>query len=254
MIERITNDVFSERFYHDKSKVNPRTKNNYFPAYHFILSMGAPESPGLSEWKKNKGQFSDVILERSAEVGSAVHDWIDLMIKTNMDVELSKIDDAFPNARESHKVKESLLGFINFMEQQQPHILASESMHTAEDFGFTLDLQARILEDEYASEWVLDWKTSRSVTEDHKMQVEVMRRIVGADNAGIVVLGNTTKKKYTFTQVKKSERDYLWDRFCAIRETAYVELLKRGTIKPRENEIPAVFSLKNINIKRIWNE
>lgn len=253
MIERITNEAFDERFYRHSTKLNSKTGNNFFPAYHFVLSMGAPESIGLSKWRQDKGHFADHILRRSAEIGSYVHDCIDRMIKTNTSVTHDEIDTMFPDVKEAHKAREGLLGFLNFMQENEPEILSSEHMGVGDDFGFTLDLKARIKFDDYKHVWVLDWKTSKVVSEDHLMQVETIRRVVGAEAAGVIVLGNTTKKKYTFTPVKPSKADYLYNRFLAIKETAYVEMLERGLIQPREDNMPLMFSLKEINIKRSFD-
>lgn len=254
MIERITNNVFSERFYYHPQKINPRTGNNYFPAYHYLTSLGAPEPIGLSKWRQTMGHFADHVLDRSALIGSFVHDCIDKMIKTNVDVKHDEIDSAFPNEKEAYRVKESLSAFMNFMQDNEPEIVASEQMLLGEDFGFTMDLKARILFDDYKGIWILDWKTSKVASDEHKMQVEAIRRVAEATKAGVVILGNDTKKKYTFAQVKPSEQDYLWNRFLAVKETAYVEMLKRGTIKPREDSMPHVFSLKEIKFKRIFND
>lgn len=251
VIERITNEAFDERFYKHPEKVNIRTGNNYFPAFHFITSLGAPENDGLGKWKQDKGHFADTILVRSAAIGTFVHDSIDGMLKKGIAVKHDTIHQMFPDEKEAQRVKECLLGFINFMADQEPEIVSSEMMVVADDFAFTMDLQCKIKEDGYKSLWVVDWKTSKVATEEHKMQVEVMRRVTKADKAAIVVLGNGTKKGYTFSPVQPSKADYLWKRFCAIRETAYVEILERGLIKPRENNMPDEFSLKNVNYKKV---
>jgi len=250
-IERITNEAFDERFYRDPEKVNPRTGNKYFPAFHFLTSLGAPENDGLGKWKQDKGHFADTILVRSAAIGTFVHDSIDGMLKNGTAVKHDTIHRMFPDEKEAQRVKECLLGFLNFMADQEPEIVSSEMMVVADDFAFTMDLQCKIKEDNYKSLWVVDWKTSKAPTDDHKMQVEVMRRVTKVDKAAIVVLGNVTKKGYTFSPVQPSKSDYLWKRFCAIRETAYVEILERGLVKPRENNMPDEFSLKNIKFKKL---
>lgn len=250
-IERITNDVFDERFYRHPEKVNSRTGNNYFPAYHFLMNLGAPESAGLSEWKKSKGHFADVILERSAEIGSAVHEFVDRMIKLDIEVRHDDINKMFQNKKEAHRVKECLLGFLNFMEEEKPMILSSESMHVGLDFGFTMDLKCALKSEDYAHTWVIDWKTSSSATDEHKMQVEVIRRTVGADKAAIVVLGNKTKKKYTFSPVG-TDKDILYEKFLAIKEVAYVEIKDKKLIQPRQDNMPKEFSLRHLKlIKKI---
>jgi len=246
VIERITNEAFDERFYLHPEKVNIRTGNHFFPAFHFITSLGAPENAGLGKWKQDKGHFADYILTHSAAIGTFVHDSIDSMIKNGTDVKHETIHQLFTDEKEAQRVKECLLGFLTFMADQEPEILSSEAMVVADDFAFTMDLKCKIKEDEYKGVWVVDWKTSKVATDDHKMQVEVMRRTVRADKAAIVVLGNGTKKGYTFSPVQPSKSEYLWKRFCAIRDTAYVEILERGLVKPRENNMPSSFSLKNV--------
>lgn len=245
-IERITNEAFDERFYKDPVKVNVRTGNHYFPAYHYITSVGAPENAGLGKWRQSLGHFSDIVLKRTAEVGTFVHDSADRMVKSKAEITHEAIHMAFPDEKEAQKVKDCLVGFMNFMKDQEPEVLESESMFCADDFGFTMDLKARIKEDDYKGVWILDWKTSKTATDEHKMQVEAERRAVKADRGAVVVLGNETKTKYTFSPVSEKKADYLYNKWLAIKNTAYVELLERGSIKPRENTMPSVFSLKNI--------
>lgn len=243
-IERITNEAFDERFYRHPERINPKTGNNYFPAFHLITSMGAPENAGLGKWKQDKGHFADYILQRSALMGSFVHDCIDGMIKSHREVTHEQIHTAFPDAKEAQHVKECLLGFLNFMEEEQPIIISSEQVMCGEDFGFTMDLKCRLKSDEFKAVWLVDWKTSKTASDEHKMQVEAMRRVSGADRCAVVVLGNTTKKKYTRTDVPVARQDFFWSRFQAIKETAYVELLDKGIIKPREDYMPPVFKVE----------
>ena len=249
-IERVTNEAFDERFYKHPTRINERTGLPFFPAFHFITSMGSPEPIGLTKWRQDKGHFADYILERSSEIGSYVHDCIDNMLRLDILVEHSEIHSRFSNHKEAQRVKECLLGFLNFMEAEEPVILASEHMMCGKDFGFTMDLKCRLKSDEYKNTWTVDWKTSKVANDDHKMQIEVMRRVSACDKGMVVILGNSTKKKYTATVIKPSEQDHWWFKFNAVKETAYLELLKRGTIKPRENTMPQVFSVRKINFKR----
>lgn len=247
-IERITDAAYDERFYVDMSKVNPRTGNNFFPAYHFIMQY-APESPGLSKWKQDKGHFADYILKRSAEIGSYVHECCDRLIKNpEASITHEEIHSAFPDEKEAHQVKECLLGFFNFMQEEEPIIISTEKMVVGDDFAFTLDMQAYLKYDEYQKLHVVDWKTSKVASDDHKMQVEAMRRVTDSAMAMVVVLGNSTKKKYTATPVKPN--DHFWNEFNAIKEVAYLDLIKSNRIKPRENPFPTVFSLKDLKIRR----
>jgi len=249
-IERVTDDVFDERFYKNKDKVNHRTNNNYFPAYHFLLKLGSPEPVGLTKWRQDKGHFADHILERSSEIGSFVHDCIDNIIKSNTSISHDFIEAAFTNPKEAYRVKEALLGFMNFMSEEEPIILSSEKMMCGDDFAFTMDSQMLLKSDGYSKKHVVDWKTSKVANEDHKMQIEAMRRVSESDAGVVVVLGNSTKKKYTATFIKPSEQDYLWERFLAVKEVAYVSMLKNKTVAPRPSEMPSLFSLKDIKVRR----
>lgn len=243
-IERITNDAFDERFYRHPKNINPRTGNNYFPAFHFVTSKGKPTDPSLIKWYQDNGYGATVILKRSNIMGSYVHDCIDGMIKSHREVTHVQIHSEFPDPKEAQHVKECFLGFMNFMEEEQPLIISSEQVMCGEDFGFTMDLKCRVKSDDYKSVWVADWKTSKVASEDHKMQVEAMRRVSGADRSMVVVLGNTTKKKYTRTDVPVAKQDYYWTKFQAIKETAYVDMLDKGIIKPREDYMPPIFKVE----------
>lgn len=243
-IERITNEAFDERFYRHPKRINPRTGNNYFPAFHFITAEGKPTDASLLKWYQDKGYEATVILKRSNVMGSFVHDCIDGMIKSHREVTHAQIHNEFPDAKEAHHVKECLLGFMNFMEEEQPKIISSEQVMCGEDFGFTMDLKCRLKSDDYKTVWVVDWKTSKVASDDHKMQTEVLRRVCEADRSAVVVLGNTTKKKYTRTDVPVAKHDYYWNLFQAIKETAYIKLLEKGIIKPREDYMPPVFKVE----------
>jgi len=249
-IERITNEAFDDRFYKHPKRLNPRTNLPFFPAFHFLTGEGEPTPFGLIEWYKQMGYKSNEILERSKLIGSFVHDAIDRMIKFDSEISNDEIFTAFPAPKEAQKVRECLFGFINFMKDEEPIILASESMGCGEDFGYTLDNKLRIKSDKYKDVWASDWKTSKTATLDHKMQVEAIRRSERCSRGMVVVLGNATKKKYTITKISEKDHDYLWDRFLAIKDTAYVEIIRSGRIQPREDEIPVVFSLKELNFKK----
>lgn len=249
-IKRITNEAFDSRFYKSPDKLNARTGLPYFPAFHMITSMGSPEPIGLTKWRQDKGHFADYLMLRAQKVGSYVHDCIDRMIKSDTYIEHEDIHREFPDAKEAQRVKDCLLGFLNFMREEEPIVLASERMYCAKDFGFTLDNRMLLKSDGYKKKYTTDWKTSKTVNEDHKMQVEVMRREVGDDMGMVIILGNSTKKKYTATVIKKGDQDYLFAKFYAIKELAYVEILKKNMIKPREDNMPKLFSLKSIRLQR----
>lgn len=249
-IERVTNEAFDERFYKHPTRINDRTGLPYFPAFHFLTQEGEPTPYGLIEWYKQQGYNSNQIVARSQLIGSFVHDCCDRMTKSDSVVTHEDIHLAFPDAKEAQRVKDCLYGFINFVMDEEPVFLAAEKMECGDDFGFTIDTKLLLKSDKYKNVWAGDYKTSKSATEGHRMQVEAMRRVLGCNRGVVIVLGNSTKKKYTLTKIPVAKHDYYWDRFLAIKETAYVELIERNQIQPRVDNMPSEFSLKDIKFKR----
>lgn len=249
-IKRITNEAFDERFYHHPERLNDRTGLPYFPAFHFLTQEGEPTPYGLIEWYKQQGYNSNQILVRSQLIGSFVHDCVDRMTVSNIAITHEEIHLAFPNAKEAQRIKDCLWGFMNFVIDEEPVFLAAEKMECGDDFGFTIDTKLLLKSDKYKYLWAGDYKTSKSATEGHRMQVESMRRVMGCHRGVVIVLGNKSKRKYTLTKIPLAKHDYYWDRFLAIKETAYVELIARDRIRPRVDLTPSEFGLKELKFKR----
>ncbi|ANS04900.1 chromosomal replication initiator protein DnaA [uncultured Mediterranean phage] len=247
-IERVTKEAFSERFYKHPEKINPRTNNNWFPSWHFLYGIGEPPNKFLNDYYKNKGWASEIEFKRAEVIGSYVHNRIEDMGKYDIDTTRKQIYRAFPCPHEARRVEESLRAWLNFVEDERPQAIAYENMLIAEDWGGTVDLRARLKSDGYENVWTIDFKTSKSVYESHKAQVESYRRTLGDDKAAVLILGNTTKKRYTFSEVKEKDRDGVYKDFLNIKETAYGRLIKAKRTEPRPDDMPEVFTLKNSNI------
>lgn len=246
-IERVTQELYDERFYLHTEKINPRTGNHYFPSFSFIHSQGAPSSSFLSDWYRDKGWHSEVIFRRRQESGSYIHDCIDRMIKNGAAITEEEIDLRIPHS--ANEVKYALLGFMNWVEEYQPQIVASEHMVVSEELciGGTIDLVARINKDDYKKEYTIDFKTSKSIFLEHRMQVEVYRRIQGSDECAILQLGAQNKKRFTFSQVTEKDKNEQFELWKCIRDTAYCVLISEGWISPKENPFPKEFKFKMFN-------
>jgi len=242
-IKRVTLEAYDERFYSHAEKVNPRTNNHWFPAYHFIWKLGAPMSPFLIGWYKEYGHEADRIMKHKERIGSFVHDRIEQMSKHRIGTSVELIEDFFRDPGDVLFVKRCFEGFLNFMKEHEAYIISSEKMILGEDWGGTMDLELRIKDDKYKNKWVVDIKTSKSVFEEHLIQVETYRRTCGADRGGALILGNSTKKRYTFTEVPVKKQDVLYAKFLAAKEFAYITMLDRGTIAPTEEVFPKEFKL-----------
>lgn len=244
-IKRVTLEAYDERFYSHAEKINPRTENHWFPAYHFLWKLGAPMSPFLIGWYKEYGHEADRIMKHKERMGSFVHDRIEQMSKHKIGTSIELIEDYFKDPGDVLFVKRCFEGFLNFMKEHDAYIVSSEKMILGEDWGGTMDLELRIKDDGYKAIWVVDAKTSKSVFEEHLIQVETYRRTCGADRGAVLILGNQTKKRYTFTEVPVKKQDMYYKKFLAAKEFAYITMLDRGIIAPTEEVFPKEFKLND---------
>ena len=249
-ITRVTKEAFDERFYGYNDRLNPMSGNNWFPSWHFLYGIGSPTEDAIKTYYKNKGWASAHDFKRAQVVGTYVHNRIEEMGKYDIVTTTAQIYRAFPDPYEARKVEECLMAWINFVNEECPKVLAFEQMVIAKDWGGTVDLRARIKSDNYKDVWTIDFKTSKSVYESHKSQVESYRREFNDGRAAVLVLGNSTKKRYTFTEVKEKDRDFYYNDFVNIKKTAYDRLIKAKRLQPHVNDMPDVFTLKGLNIEK----
>ena len=243
-IRRVTNEQYDERFYYSELHVNSRTGTHWFPAYHFLTSMGAPTSDYLIKWYKDLGHEAERVMKQKEIRGSWIHDAIERMTKWNVVITEAEIQMAWGNnEKDMLFVKRALTGFLNFMEEEQVQIVSSEKMIIFEDWAGTMDLEVRMKRDDYKNVWVVDVKTAQAVYEEHKQQVESYRRAVGADRGAVLLLGNSTKKRFTLSEVSVKKSDYYYKRFQAIKETAYIEMEEQNRLQPTIEIFPTEFKI-----------
>lgn len=250
-ITRVTQEAFSERFYGCVDKINERSGNNWFASWHYLYGKGCPSEEFLINYYKSKGYYSDVEFYRAQVMGSYVHNRIEDMGKHGIDTTSSQIYRAFANAKEARKIEVSLQAWLNFVRDQEPQVLSYEQMVIAKDWGGTVDLRAKIKEDGYKDVWTIDFKTSKSIYDSHRSQVESYRREFGDGRSAVLLLGNTTKNRYTFSEVKPKDRDFFYQDFLNIKEVAYHRLAHAKRLQPHVKDMPEVFSLKGYNITNI---
>lgn len=250
-IIRVTQEAFDSRFYGSDSKINTRTGNKWFPSWHFLFGTASPTDDFLVTYYKSKGFFSDFEFHRAEVMVSYVHNRIEDMGKHGIDTTTEQIYRSFPNPKEARRVEECLMAWINFVVDEEPQVISYEQMVLADDWGGTVDLRCRIKSDNYENLWTIDFKTSKSVYDSHKSQVESYRREFNDDKAGVLILGNSTKKRYTFTEVKAKERDYFYNYFLKVKDLAYHILEHNNRLQPHQKDMPEVFTLKGLNITRI---
>lgn len=229
-MKQITQPQYDERFYEHEGR--------YYPSVTYILGW-LPTAPELKEWIGNKGwEESRRIMHLRGDIGSYVHNAIELMIKDGAKYTEADIDKDIKDEKEALFVKRCLLGFMNFIEElpEGSVILESEETVIAEDYAGTVDLTIKI----DGEIWIMDWKTSKSIRESHKIQLEAYRRAAGAKRCAVVQLGNRTKKRYTMSEVKEKNRDFLWAKFQQVKGLFYLE---NPDPRPTMEEFPKEFLL-----------
>lgn len=242
VITRITQPEYDSRFYHSNVRTNSRTGTNYFPSFSFLSSLGSPSSPMLDKWRMDHGHHSEIVFEERRKSGTILHDLIDRIIKQGVPITEEEIDNNYP--RYAQEVKMGLLGFLNFWSQYQPKVYHSEHTILNDDTGGTEDFEGWLNIDNYEKLWTLDWKSSKVVNDKHKLQACVYQDMAGTQACGIVIFGNATQKRFTFTEVKDKERKQLMAEWQCIKDLAYLKLIDDGFTTPKPHPFPPEFKIE----------
>lgn len=223
-IKQITIREFDERFY--------ELNGVFKPSVTFIQNVGLPTPIELVKWIAEKGwEESQRIKEEAGGRGSEAHDAIDRMLR----------GEKIITAIMSLKVKRSIKAFIDWYTLEKPQIICNEYKVWAQDYAGTVDLKCRILSDNYQKVWLIDYKTSKTIHENHKSQVVAyMKADPEVTDSALLHLGNTTKKRYSFLPIDKTEK--YWEIFCSAKKM--FQLLKPDA-KPTIEEYPEYFELPN---------
>lgn len=190
----------------------------FYPSVTYILGW-LPDSPQIKEWIGNKGwEEAERIKNHAAAVGSYVHNAIELMLKEGAIYTDEDFYRDWKSEKDILKIKRALTGTLNFFEEHEPIVLQAEQTILGEDYAGTIDLVCKFPKSkEPEAVYIVDFKTSKSLQESHKLQVEAYRRAIGADYAACLQIGNTTKTRYTFSITKKDKQDFYWEKFQAVK-------------------------------------
>ncbi len=231
-IKQINSYEFDERFY---QKI-VGDKVEYAPSVTHVLGCSYPSDWGLTHWRGDVGnKRADEIVDEASEDGSYVHDAIERILKGEK-VEAKEIEERFKSKR-CLKVKRCLKAFLDWHAEFKPKTLQTEFITWGKGFAGTVDFTCMIGEEKF----LIDWKSSKSISVKHKVQVTTYAESVGGiDKVAILQLGNTTKKKYTFTVLKDEDRTKYkeqWDITLKMFQTL------NPNAKPSEETFPEVFNL-----------
>lgn len=233
-IVRIDNYCFDERFY---CKI-VNGERIFQPSVTHIIGCAYPSSFALMEWRGDVGnKRADEILEETGVDGSFVHESIQGILEGHS-VDGSLINSKF-SPRRSLKIKRCLKAFLDWHEKFKPVILKLESIVWSDEYGFagTLDLLCEIEKKTY----LVDFKTSKSLHDSHKVQVCAYGMAEKADYVALLHLGNTTKQRYSFKVLTDEERK---EGESAFMMTNALFKVLNPNARPSEETFPEVFTLK----------
>ena len=164
-----------------------------------------------------KGDDSMAIMKEAGRIGTLAHIMIEQFIKGG-----SVILDGYSPKEISH-AKEAYYNFLNFKEDYNPEILETELKMVSEKykFGGTCDAVANVKIGKNTKLMMLDWKSSNSLHEEHKIQIAAYakmyeevtgKRIQGA----MIVRVDKEKKEYEVSTLKIKDLNYYWRIFKLI--------------------------------------
>ncbi len=225
-ISRLTQEDYDERFYKDVST------GRWYPSVSYVLGVGLPTEKHLIEWIASKGiEEAERIKVSAGARGTRIHAYVEDMIN----------NVAVPGEDLSLQEKRALLGFMNFWGDFKPVTKSVETQFISELYGVggTVDFIGKLPLSVSAmtEDWIIDWKSSKTAVLSHKVQVAAYAKCMGKKRAGLVTLGNTTKKRYTFTEVDIDEY------FPYFENAMNYFRLKHPDAKPTVEQFPEVFSL-----------
>jgi len=149
-----------------------------------------PKGQGFDRWQAEQGGYVEAIAKRDAAGarGTLVHDAIAALIAGET-VQLPEDTDP--------KAGKFIEGFINWWQEFQPKVIASEIFLVGDGYAGTCDLIFHLR----GENWIIDYKTSSSVHTSHHLQTAayataaVMMDIVPVVHRRAILHLKTTTKK-----------------------------------------------------------
>jgi len=190
-----------------------------------------PKGYYLMQWAKEAGIAAQGIFEKAGEEGTRVHIAIDDLLHG------AKLNITDMNDRE----KKCLMSFVDFLDEYKPKILKAEHMivNHKHKYAGTLDLVCNIDGQDY----VVDYKTSKSVYDSHKLQVAAYLHAaegeLNAPKPAILHLGNPKLKKATFSFIEFDQEQY-WEGFKLVNQ---MWDFKNPNAQPKVTEYPDMVEL-----------
>lgn len=195
MIQRLDGSTDGFRFYQG---VNDATgiPEWCYPSVTTKIDAVYPKDAYLINWIRENGMAGQATFEKAGEEGTETHIAIDELI-AGKTVRTEGMSD---------KAKRCVQAFLDWVEEMKPEFLESEQMLVNHELKFagTRDLLCKLDhtkgKTKYKGVYCIDYKTSSSVQEKHKIQNVGYWSCGGSkeDKVAILHLGNKTKAGYSF--------------------------------------------------------
>ena len=200
------------------------------PSVTTILSAVYPSGYYLEKWIRDNGEHGRIEFEKSADQGTEVHVAIEALLQGR---EVPVYED-MPN-----KVKKGIQAFIDWYNAVNPKILATEHIVHGNDYAGACDLICEI----DGEIWVVDFKTSRSLHDQHRVQVSAYahaQQFTDDPKVALLQLGNSTKKGYTWSEVDYVKYLTQWKHFLQTYKMLFPDS------KPQIKEYPEFLIIPNL--------
>jgi hypothetical protein len=164
----------------------------------------------FDRWLGDSGSYDEAIAKRDAAGarGTAIHEAIALL--------LSGCETIYVDEWEPRAIKQ-LQGFVNWFEETQPVLLASEVFVYSRTYKYAGT--ADIVYEMHGANWLLDFKSSSAVYPTHHMQVasyahawnenEESQTGVHIDRMGVLLLNPRTKKGWQLVETVHPDTEFI---------------------------------------------
>jgi len=198
-----------------------------YPSVTHVLDKTYPMDSYLIKWIRENGIAGQFEFQKAADRGTEVHVAIENLLHGD---KVSTVDM-------EKRVAKGIQSFIDWYNETKPKILQSEEIVYNHEHRYAggLDLLCEI----GGVKYVVDFKTSNSVQDKHKIQVAAYHATIKEEGVktAILHLGNRTKKGYSFLEYDPQP---YWEQFVHLRK-GYDLLYPKA--EPKITDYPDYFEL-----------
>ncbi len=136
----------------------------FFPSVTTILDV-YPKGFGFNQWLKDVGSNATEIAERSAKIGSLVHNVTEML---NAGEEITWVNEQGQCLYTQHEW-ELILRFADFWTKCNPELISNEESFCSKALGFGGTLDRVVVLN--GKRWLIDIKTSNYIHTSHELQI-----------------------------------------------------------------------------------